>query len=130
MRGSKHLAALSVAVVLTAFGVATASAGEGRQHRDDQGGSQIGPLGQVLGNPPPNAGEARAFAEPRRHPARARAAAATAYGSAAGSGVTIDPLAMQYKDKDWKHNYQSWCDVDRNCNGWAAKMQEYEQSRQ
>jgi hypothetical protein len=130
MRGSKYLAALSVAVVIGAMGVAPALAGGGGEHRDDQGGAQIGPLGQVFANPSYNAGEARAFAEPRQHTVRARAAAAAAYGSAAGSEVTIDPLAMQHKDKDWKHNYQSWCDVDPSCNGWAAKMQEYEQSRQ
>jgi hypothetical protein len=131
MRVGKYFMTLSVAAVVGALGVASASAGNGGEHRDDAGGIQVGPLGQAFVNPPAfesrpyAAGAARAQAEPGRRPIRASAAAR----DAAGSAVTLDPLAMQHKDPGWKHNYQSWCDVDPNCNGWAEKMQEYEAGR-
>ena len=129
MRVSKYFMTLSVAAVVGALGIASASAGNGGEHRDDAGGIQVGPLGQVFGNPSFGGNEARAQAIPQRKRIHARAAAAVTYGSAAGPAVTLDPLSMQYKDKDWKHNYQSWCDVDPSCNGWAEKMQEYEAGR-
>ena len=131
MRVSKYFMTLSVAAVVGALGVASASAGNGGEHRDDAGGSQVGPLGQAFVNSPAfesrshRAGAARAQAEPGRRPIHARVAA----HDAAGSAVTLDPLAMQHKDPGWKHNYQSWCDVDPSCNGWAEKMQEYEAGR-
>ena len=123
MRGSKYLIAAFVAVALGALAIASASAGS---DRDDVRGIKVGPLGQVFGSPPSDAGEARALATSKHRPIHATGSAATAYGSA----VTFDPLSMQYKDKDWKHNYQSWCDVDPSCNGWTKKMQEYEQNQQ
>ena len=129
MRCNKSLTVLSVAVVLCALGVASASAGS---DRDEVRGIKIGPQGQVFGNPSYAAGEARAqaraLAKPERGSAHARAAAA--YGAAAGPPVMFDPLSMQHKDPGWEHNYQSSCDVDPNCNGWAKAMHDYEQRMQ
>ena len=68
MRCSKSLTVLSVAVVLGALGVASASAGS---DRDDRGGIQIGPQGQVFGSPSYNASEAYAQATSKRKPIQA-----------------------------------------------------------
>ena len=113
MRCSKSLTVLSVAVVLGALGVASASARDGG-HRDDRGGIQIGPQGQVFGSPSYNASEARAQASSKRmsiqatserKPIQTSGAAAAAYGS------TVKPEPLSVNDPGWHHSYQSWCDV-------------------
>jgi hypothetical protein len=38
----------------------------------------------------------------------------------------MQSLWQQHKDEGWRHNYQSWCDVDPNCNGWNEKLQAVE----
>jgi len=104
MRCSKSLTVLSVAVVLGALGVASASARDGG-HRDDRGGIQIGPQGQVFGSPSYSASEAQAQATSKRKPIQTSGAAAAAYGST----VKSEPLSSN--DPGWHHSYQSWCDV-------------------
>lgn len=126
MSASRTLTTLSLALALGILGVASASAGS---DRGDAGGIKIGPLGQAFGSPASAATQANALANSRHKPIHARAAAGEALGSAGVSGVTFDPMSMQHKDPGWAHNYQSWCDVDPSCNGWAEKMREYEGSR-
>lgn len=129
MSGSKSFAALSLAIVLGVLG--TASAAVASDHEDQSGGFKFGPQGQVFGSQSyaptgASAGEAYGSARSKRTPIHASPAARAAYGSAAGSGTALDALAVQHKDPGWDHRYQSWCDVDPNCNGWNKKMREYE----
>lgn len=56
------------------------------------------------------------------------AAAGAANGSAVDRQTALDALAVQHKDKDWKGNHESWCDVDPKCSGWNKNMQTYEQT--
>ena len=97
-------------------------------HENQSGGFRYGSQGQVFGSPPHDAGRAYAAQSKPKRP-RASAAARAAYGSVSDSRSALDALAVQHKDPAWDHRYQSWCDVDPNCNGWNQKMQEYERSQ-
>ena len=113
MRCSKSLKVLSVAVVLGALGVASASARDGG-HRDDRGGIQIGPQGQVFGSPSYNASEAYAQATSKRKPIQAtskRKPIQTSGAAVAAYGSTVKPEPLSSNDPGWHHSYQSWCDV-------------------
>jgi hypothetical protein len=125
MSGSKSITALSVAVVLGVFGAASAAVAS--DHENQSGGFRYGPQGQVFGTSSySSSGGAYAATKPKPKPIHAGAAARTAYGANAGSPTALDALAVQHKDRGWDHRYQSWCDVDPNCNGWTKKIEEYE----
>lgn len=57
------------------------------------------------------------------HKAKAVPVSAPAGASYAAALVSV---MVPHKVTGWDHNYQSWCDVDPNCNGWTQRMQTYE----
>ncbi len=82
--------------------------------------------GQVFGSPPNSAARAYGLANPTPRQVRGSDRDSAAPYTAAHATAVLDTLAEQHKDKNWDHRYQSWCDVDPNCNGWNKKMQDYE----
>ena len=119
----RALSALSVAVALGVAGTASAAS----DHEHQSGGFKYGPQGQVFGSPPlstPRHVYGLATPEPRRM--RGNTGQRATHDTAGHAAAVLDSLMQPYKDPNWDHRYQSWCDVDPNCNGWNKKIQEYE----
>jgi hypothetical protein len=124
MSGSNSITALSVAVVLGVLGAGSATMAS--DHENQSGGFRYGPQAQAFGTSSYVGGGVYAAAKSKPKPVHVGARARAAFGADTGSAAALDALAAQHKDPGWDHRYQSWCDVDPNCNGWNKKMEEYE----
>jgi hypothetical protein len=103
MTGNKAFMSLPVAIVFGVLGAASAAVAN---DHEDQGGFKVGPLGQAMGAPS------------YRPVDESNAVNAVSAGSAYGHVVAPSQPSQQRNS----HGFQSWCDIDPNCNGWNAKM--------
>jgi hypothetical protein len=114
MNASKPILALTVALGMLAAGPVAAASDHQNEHNSSavrHAARAPKPTAAAVSNPKPDV----------------NAPAGAAYGSATDPQIALDALAVQHKDKGWKSNHESWCDVDPNCNGWNKNMQTYEQ---